>query len=153
MHHFVPTQPLPAPLLLPSPFPQIISCRTISNMASFRLPLDCTRPETMRDRWPIPRRANRSAPPTLLDRSGGLCAREPNAGPLRAEDLHCERKTDPHSFDVYPSILLTTPGKSWPERRHPSYWHEQRSQNNPYTQPWWTCPFSAVEAQARAPPA
>ena len=26
----------PAPLLLPSPFPQIISCRTISNMASFR---------------------------------------------------------------------------------------------------------------------
>ena len=39
MHHFVPTQSLPAPLLLPSPFPQIISCRTISNMASFRLPL------------------------------------------------------------------------------------------------------------------
>ena len=39
MHHFVPTQPLPAPLLLPSPFPQLISCRTISNMAPFRLPL------------------------------------------------------------------------------------------------------------------
>ena len=39
MHHFVPTQPLPAPPLLPSHFPQIISCRVISNMASFRLPL------------------------------------------------------------------------------------------------------------------
>ena len=38
MHHFVPTQPLMAPLL-PSPFPQIISYHTISNMALFHLPL------------------------------------------------------------------------------------------------------------------